>query len=116
MFVYGIRCPVTFLPRLPEGIKADYYMEYGLLVFPNYTQPTGLRSHLKQMTPEYIELCRRVIECQPTDAIEMDRLEHPYLTSEEADAVWAVKTEMPEVDSCWFHVKTLALPPSPSSL
>lgn len=112
MFVYGIRCPVTMLPQLASAFpvdQPDYYMEYGLLVFPAYTKPTCLRSYNNQMTPQYVETCRRIIECIPTEAVEIDLLEHPFITEEEDEAVWRVKEASPEYDVGWFHVPTCKL-------
>jgi len=109
MFVYGIRCPVTMLPQLadafhPDTKKPDYYMEYGLLVFSSYTKPTCLRSYNNQLTPQYVDTCRRIIECEREEAIEIDLLEHPFITEEENEAVWRVREMMPEYDINWFHV------------
>ena len=106
MFVYGIRCPVTLLNSLPADTKADYYMEYGLLVFPAYTRPTYLQNHSHTMRPEFVSTCKRVIE-NNLSAVDVD-LEHPYISENEDDTVRTIKQLLPGADTNWYHVPAVA--------
>ena len=108
MFVYGIHCPVTIIQTLSATnipVSVDYYMEYGLLIFPEYTIPTYLqnpRSSGMGTNTEFMELCKIIIENKPF-ATKVER-EHPYISEYEDNIVWTIKEQIPNADVSWFYV------------
>lgn len=101
MFVYGIRCDVTVIPKLPPTTQADYYMEYGILVLPEFTRPSYVR--LRPSDPSSYSLFKRIAENKLV-ATEVPNLEHPYISESASDAVNIIKNLYLESDTAWFHV------------
>jgi hypothetical protein len=102
MLVYGVRCAPNDLMNLPADAEADYYLDYGLLVFPAYTRPTSLRSYGSRIQPAFWKRVARVLE-QPLKPYEEDR-EQPYITSEEAAVVAALRESYPSLEANWYYV------------
>ena len=102
MFVYGIRCAPVDLTELPSGATADYYLDYGLLVFPAYTRPTYIHGRI---SPEFWNRVRRVV----SNRVHSVELEHPYISDEESDVVHAIKYMYPLVEPDWFHIPIAAI-------
>lgn len=106
MFVYGIRCApadlLAIVSRLGQAnANADYYMDYGLLVFPQYTRPSVIQAHCG-LTPEFWNRVRRVVESPGRPhAVE---LEHPWITDEQSTVVGIIKEAYPSVDTDWYYV------------
>jgi hypothetical protein len=110
MFVYGIRCaPADLLAlatRLQSGnTNADYYMDYGMLVFPQYTRPSIIQAHTG-LTPAFWSRVRRIVET-PGRPHTVD-LEHPWITDEQADVVRIIKEAYPTADTDWYYVPAVA--------
>jgi hypothetical protein len=103
MFVYGIRCNPANLQNISGSVSADYYMDYGLLVFTHYTKTTGLDSH-GYLSPYFWAQAKQIVE-NPSQVAPMD-FEHPWITDEEQDVI----TTMPlGTQASWFYVpKTVA--------
>lgn len=101
MLVYGIRCAPADLTGLPATAQADYYMDYGLLVFPEYTKGTCVESH-GRLTPAFWSEVKRVVE-NPTRPHSVC-LEHPYITDGENDVVHALRSSYPSLQTDWYYV------------
>ena len=102
MFVYGFKCNPSDLHALPRGTIADYYMEYGLLVFPAYSKPTTLQAN-GRLTPEFWDQVSRTLAATKPIAVQ---LEHPFITEAEDAAVKAI----PTADLDWYHVPRIVTP------
>ena len=108
MFVYGIQCPVNVIASLPPGIvDADYYMEYGILVFREYSKPSFLQNYRASSgalatNTTFNTLCKSISE-NKTVVAKLE-LEHPYITEAQDTTVWKIKDQMPSTDLAWFHV------------
>jgi hypothetical protein len=106
MLVYGIRCAPADLSLLTHtDTEADYYMDYGLLVFPQYTKGFCLTAR-GNLTDEYWSEVRRVIE-QPHRVRAVER-EHPYITEEEADILRVLRQYYPSLQTDWYYVPRVA--------
>jgi len=106
MLVYGIRCEQSDLAHLPKDTVADYYLDYGLLVFPTFSKPTCITSHGYKITPEFLTLVRLIAEKSKT-VVTMD-FEHPYVSDTDAIAIKTIQdvtgsTNKPD----WYHVPKL---------
>jgi hypothetical protein len=110
MFVYGIRCaPADLLAiyeRFPQGgASADYYMDYGLLVFPEYTRPSTVQAHCG-LTPDFWRRVRRIVEHSGRPhAVEM---EHPWISDRQAHILQIIKDSYPTADLDWYYVPATA--------
>ena len=102
MFVYGFKCNPSDLHALPRGTIADYYMEYGLLVFPAYSKPTTLQAN-GRLTPEFWDTVSRTLSATKPVAFQ---LEHPFITEAEDAAVKAIPTAYLD----WYHVPRIVTP------
>jgi hypothetical protein len=102
MLVYGVRCAPNDLINLPSDAQADYYLDYGLLVFPSYTRPTVLRSHGNKIQPAFWRRVARLLE-EPLKPYEAD-LEQPFITDGEAAVVDALREAYPTIQSNWYYV------------
>ena len=102
MFVYGIRCNPLHLVDLPHGTDADYYTEHGLLVFSSYAKPACIQNHGSQLTPNFIEAAKRLIENYKS-VIEVD-CEHPYITEAEDAAVRVLQELAPGSQLAWYSI------------
>lgn len=101
MFVYGIRCAPNDLNGLPSDATADYYLDYGLLVFPAYTRPTCIKGRLDA---EFWNRVRRVA----SNRVHAVELEHPYISEAEHDVVLALKDAYPLLDCDWYYIPHVA--------
>lgn len=101
MLVYGIRCAPIDLAGLPEGATADYYMDYGLLVFSEYTRPTCIKSH-GHLTPRFWNEVQRTIG-SPEKPHEVD-LEEPYITEDEDAVIKVLNEAYPGTGPAWYYV------------
>jgi hypothetical protein len=98
MFVYGVRCNPNQLRNISGSVQADYYIDYGILVFPHYTKTSGLDSH-GILGPYFWGQAKQMIE-HPSTVVSMD-FEHPWITDEEQD----ILTSMPHsAQASWFYV------------
>lgn len=101
MFVYGIRCAPADLSDLPSDAEADYYMDFGLLVFPAYTRPTCVNSH-GRLTDAFWSLTKRIVESP--ERVRAVTLEHPWLTEGEHAVLYALQDYYPSLNTDWYHV------------
>lgn len=108
MFVYGIRCTPQEIQLIPHTVQADYYMDYGILVFPSYTRPTIIHAHGRP-NETYWRLAKPMIE-EPAKVHVTDIIEHPFITEEEASALDALKPTRPNIQTDWFYVPAVAGP------
>ena len=110
MLIYGIPCDKKVLTALPKDTVADYYMNYGMLVFPGYSRPTVLdaKGHI---TPLFWETVRLIIQ-NPSRVFTMD-LEQPYITDAEAAAVKIIQdfdSSREKAQPDWYHVPFIVTP------
>lgn len=101
MLVYGVRCAPIDIPGLPDGATADYYMDYGLLVFSGYTRPTCIQSH-GRLTPHFWNEVQRTVGA-PEKPHEVD-LEQPYITEGEDAVIQALRESYPSASPAWYYV------------
>lgn len=107
MLVYGIRCNQADLADLPKDTVADYYIDYGLLVFPSFTKPTCITTRGSRITTDFLHTMRLLVE-QRKAVIAMD-FEQPYLSDQDATTVKAVQDITgSRVKPDWYHVPRLA--------
>ena len=105
MLVYGIRCAPADLVNLPTEATADYYMDYGLLVFPQYTRGLSVLSN-GTLNPQFWARTKMAIE-QP-DRIRTVDNEQPWISDEEADVVRALRQYYPSLQTEWYSVPRVA--------
>jgi hypothetical protein len=99
MLVYGIKCSRELVVGLPTDLEADYYVDHGILVFPEHTKPLTLDVSKHSYVWETV---RRIVD-QPNTAHCMD-FEHPYI-SESADlAVKLIQKKDPGSVTNWYYV------------
>jgi hypothetical protein len=106
MFVYGVRCAPADLVDLPADAEADYYMDFGLLVFPTYTRATCIHSH-GRLSPAFWDRVKSFVE-DPTRPRSVD-LEHPWITGGEDAVIRALQEYYPGLDAGWYHVPQAVL-------
>lgn len=104
MFAYGIRCTEAELQQLPD-IPADYYQEHGLLIFPSYSHPVYLTNRGNQLSNTYLSKLKRIIE-HATTAVQIEDIEHPYITEEEHLAVKTLQALSLDAASSWYYIPT----------
>jgi hypothetical protein len=110
MFVYGIRCsPLDLNLGLPDSAHADYYMDYGLLDFPEYTRATCLNSH-GYITPRFWQQVAPILS-NKLCIREID-LEHPYVSEGEDAVIQTLRERYPSIKPAWYHVPHVHMPPS----
>jgi hypothetical protein len=102
MLVYGVRCAPNDLMNLPADAEADYYLDYGLLVFPRYTRPTLLQSHGRHIQTSFWSRVRRLLE-HPLKPYEEDH-EQPFIADEESAVVAALRESYPSLQANWYYV------------
>jgi hypothetical protein len=102
MFVYGIKCAPELLRNVSTSVSADYYMDYGLLVFPNYTKTTCVDSH--GYLGSYFWTNAKLIIENPMAVVSMD-FEHPWISDEEQDLVSSLPLG---TETAWFYVPMVA--------
>jgi len=113
MYVYGIRCAPADLGDLPSDALADYYLDYGLLVFPAYTRPVCLNSNGK-LTQEFWDSVNRLITYP--NRVHAVSLEQPFLTDAESAVVKALQERYPRIESDWYHVPKVVQEQEPTML
>ena len=109
MFVYGVRCAPADLVDLPADAEADYYMDFGLLVFPSYTRASSIQSY-GRLTPEFWGRVKSLIE-NPMRPRSVD-LEHPWITGPEDDVIHALQEYYPGLQAGWYQVPQAVYRPS----
>ena len=107
MFVYGVRCAPNDLMGLPADANADYYMDYGLLVFPQHTQPTTLQAPGGRLTSDFWHQARLVLAF-PHKTHRATHLEQPWLSEGEGAVVTALQEFYPGLQADWFYVPRTA--------
>jgi len=113
MFVYGVRCgPAAVADLVNQGcdVTADYYMDHGVLVFPSHTRPTVIdaRGNLSA------EFWNRVAACVGQSCREIDMLEHPYISDDEATAMAEIRKSVPEAVTTWYYLPAVVQTPVPT--
>lgn len=106
MLVYGIRCAPNDLINLPDSAVADYYLDYGLLVFPSYTRPSCVQSGVSGLNATFWERVRMMMQF-PLKPHTVDA-EHPWITEEEHEVITAIKAFHPRCDTEWYYVPRTA--------
>jgi hypothetical protein len=89
---------------MPAGLVAEYYTNYGLLVFPAYSRPTLVMNHTSPMSARFLSVAKRIIE-QPYTVHEMDD-EHPFVSELEGEAIDILHPT--GASPSWYHVPLLA--------
>lgn len=107
MLIYGIRCDKTILTDLPKETVADYYTNYGLLVFPSYSRPTTLDAQ-GRLTPLFWETVRLII--QNPSRVYMMNMEQPFLSDAESAAVKIIQKVNKDAMPDWYHVPLIVTP------
>jgi len=105
MLIYGIRCSPDDLSNLPSTTVADYYLDYGLLVFPGYSKPTTIQAH-GSLTPRFWAEVNQILS-NPKKVHVLEH-EHPYITESEDSAVKYLEDQghpPPE----WYYVPHLVI-------
>ena len=100
MYVYGIHCDPADIQLIPLVATADYYMDYGILVFPQYTTAVHLTSRGQSPTPHFWEQVRIVAKNRVMPVSREDL----YITEEEDEMVRAIKELRPYSDLQWYYV------------
>jgi len=106
MLIYGIRCSKETLVSLPKEVVADYYTDYGLLVFPTYSRATTLDAK-GRLSPLFWDTVRLILQA-PTQVYAMD-LEQPFVSEMEASAVKSIQTTSTALPD-WYHVPLIVMP------
>jgi len=109
MFVYGVRCNRNDLATLPAGTNGDYYIEYGLLIFPEYSRPSSIRNNNDTLTARFLKDMSRMV-CNPQSIYEVD-LEQPWISEAEDAAVKALQSVTPGTLPAWYYVPKIVMPP-----
>jgi hypothetical protein len=114
MFVYGVRCSPADVAALTNSgcpVVADYYMDHGILVFPDYTRPTTLdaRGRLTRSFWTNVELVATGSQCR-----NVDLFEDPYISDAEAAALDALRAVNPAAAPAWYYVPCVVETPSPT--
>lgn len=108
MYVYGIRCAPNDLLGLPADAEADYYMDYGLLVFPAYTRPTGLRANRHGgLTTDFWQRARLLLQFSNKTHCASE-MEHPWISEGESAVVKGLQEFYPELQANWYYVPKTA--------
>jgi hypothetical protein len=110
MFVYGIRCAPADLTYLPDSAEADYYIDYGLLVFPRFTRagtvvapaanPTGLNNTFWKAV--------KLLAEQPSRPHMVAVATHPQLSQSECKVLVEIQRAFPLTTPAWFNVPRVA--------
>lgn len=107
MFVYGIRCSPNDLLDLPSDATADYYLDYGLLVFPAYTRPSAITNNGCRLTADFWQRARLLLQ-HPAHTHLVSTLEHPWITEGESAVVAAMREFYPDIKTEWYYVPRTA--------
>jgi hypothetical protein len=106
MFVYGLRCARKDLAFIPEHAVEDvvYLADHDLLIFPDLTHASSLKSHGPTITDTFRWFAQRLIS--DTNSVwETEWIEHPFLTENGAEVVRALRTT-----PTWYYVPADGLP------
>ena len=116
MFVYGVRCAPNDLLGLPANATADYYLDYGLLVFPTHTRASYLQNtRASGITPEFWHRARLMIQF-PSKTHTVTHLEQPWLSEGEGAVIEALQEFYPRLQPDWYYVpRTVTQGSDPSS-
>lgn len=108
MYVYGIRCAPNDLADLPADAQADYYLDYGLLVFPSYTRSSSICTHGSAgLTTNFWHQARLLIQ-HPMKTHCVSHLEQPWLTDGEGAVLSALQGFYPNLQADWYYVPRTA--------
>jgi len=105
MLVYGVRCSTIDLADLPSDATADFYMDYGLLVFPSYTKTLSLQSH-GTLNPRFWRQVQRIV--QHAGSVSAMDFEDPWITDDEDAVVTALNEAYPGIEAGWYYVPVVA--------
>ena len=104
MFVYGIRCAPNDLMGLPADANADYYLDYGLLVFPTHTKASFLRAHSQGgLNADFWQRVRLMLQFSAKTHC-VTHMEQPWLSDEESAVVSALQEFYPGLQADWYYV------------
>jgi hypothetical protein len=111
MFVYGIRCAPADLSYLPESATADYYIDYGLLIFPHYTRAGCISAETASgsgLTPSFWNAVKLLVE----DPTRPHRVAHcagnASLSEGEAVVLQEIQRAFPMTEAAWYNVPKVA--------
>lgn len=108
MYVYGIRCAPNDLLGLPSDAEADYYMDYGLLVFPAYTRASSLSANRRSgLNADFWHRARLLLEF-PNKTHCASEMEHPWISEGESAVVKSLQEFYPELQANWYYVPRTA--------
>lgn len=107
MFVYGIRCAPADLAYLPESASADYYLDYGLLIFPHYTRP-GLLTHAGSSPAIFWNSVKLLTEDPTRSHMVTAGPSHPSLSEGELAVITEIRRAFPLTEPAWFNVPRIA--------
>ena len=116
MYVYGIRCAPNDLMGLPADAEADYYMDYGLLVFPAYTRATSIRANgSRGLTSDFWHRTRLLLQfANKTHCV--SEMEHPWILEGESAVVKGLQEFYPGLQANWYYVpRTITQSSNPTS-
>jgi hypothetical protein len=104
MYVYGIRCAPNDLLGLPADAEADYYIDYGLLVFPAYTRSTCLRANRASgLTSDFWHRGRLLLQFANKTHCASE-IEHPWISEGESAVVKSLQEFYPGLQADWYYV------------
>lgn len=106
MYVYGIRCAPCDLASIDSEARADYYIDYGLLIFPQYTTTSCVTSNTSTLARLFWDRAAKLIE-RPQAVYSVTR-EHPWITDEEEAVVTSLRELYPNAATDWYYVPRLA--------
>ena len=105
MFVYGIRCAPADISYLPENAEADYYLDYGLLIFPHYTRPGLLIGYGNDYFWDSVKL---LAEQPSRPHMVVASPEHPPLSEGERAVLKEIQRAFPMTRAAWYNVPRVA--------
>ena len=107
MFVYGIRCAPADLSYLPESALADYYLDYGLLIFPHYTRP-GVIPAGGYLGNVFWKSVKFLTEDPTRPHMVAAGPDHPTLTSGGHAVLAEIQRAFPMTETAWYNVPKVA--------
>jgi hypothetical protein len=109
MFVYGIRCAPADLAYLPESASADYYLDYGLLIFPHYTRAGCIsRASTGSNAAAFWDAVKLLTEDATRAHMVTAGPPHPRLSKGEREVIAEIKRAFPLTEAAWFNVPRIA--------
>ena len=103
MFVFAIRCAINDLVLLKKNTAADYYLDYGLLVFPEYSRASCFQNHGSLLTNHFLAQIAPILKAPGT--VRQVDLEHPFVSDEQEAAADTLKSK-----PAWYYVPSLVAP------